>query len=121
MGLDILRLGRPAPIIQPVRFGSAVFGQGVEAGFDDGQPRAARYRLKPEFDQRRRLLGVVDARIDGVGMPIEREQACLARLRDSCNRKVALLGRKILEPMKPAIRSRGRARLDAAEESDGLH
>src|SRR5215472_4758722 len=47
----------------------------VEAGFGDGEHDAAGNFFQREFDERCRLVRVIDARLNGVGMPAKREEA----------------------------------------------
>src|SRR3546814_2883794 len=54
---------------------AAVRWDAVEARFGHRQQGAVAARLEAELDQGRRLVGVVDARLDRVRMPGEREQS----------------------------------------------
>src|SRR5262245_1779366 len=71
---DIVHLDCPAALVHAERLVATVGGQFVEARLDDTQARPALGRLKHELDQRRRLLGIILARLDRVGVPGEREQ-----------------------------------------------
>src|SRR5262249_11499787 len=75
MSLDVLDLGRPPLVVHAEGLGAARQRDAVETGLDYGQLGAASHFLEHEFDQRRRLGGVVDRWIDGVGVPAVRQQA----------------------------------------------
>src|SRR5690242_2540500 len=53
----------------------ALEGDLVEAGFGDGKHDAVGHFFQDEFDERRGLLGVIDAWLNGVGMPAKGKQA----------------------------------------------
>src|SRR5688500_8279340 len=71
--LDELGLLGPALIIGGERLGPTLQRDLVEAGFGDRQRRAAGCLLQLECHERRRLLGVILAGVDGIRMPAERE------------------------------------------------
>src|SRR5580698_5151814 len=69
MALDILHLLCPATVISEESFRAATAGDFIEAGFRDEKQGAGSGRLQREFDEGRRLSGIIDFRIDGIGMP----------------------------------------------------
>ena len=71
---NVLHLLRPPFIVAQERLAPAMGGNLVEARLGDGEQRPGRNRLQPEFDESRRLGRVIDIRVDGVGMPGEREK-----------------------------------------------
>src|SRR4051812_45427960 len=71
---DIDHLDGPTALVHAERFVTATCGQFVEARLDNAQNRPGYGRLKRELDQRRRLGGIILARVDRIGMPREGEQ-----------------------------------------------
>src|ERR1700733_7245378 len=69
MTLDVLHLLSPAPVIHAECFNPAVAGDLVKAGLREQKQCAALGLLQPEFEERRRLLRVIDLGIDGIRMP----------------------------------------------------
>src|SRR3546814_9567052 len=74
MALDVLHLLGPTAVVHAEGLVAAVRGDAVEARLGHRQQGAVAARLETELDQGRRLVGVVDARLDRVRMPGEREQ-----------------------------------------------
>src|SRR6516162_10413500 len=72
--LDKLHDDRPALFVFRKRLRAAREWNSIEAGLGHCQLDAAVDLLEPEKDERRRLPRVVDARVDGVGMPAERKE-----------------------------------------------
>src|SRR5437762_7371310 len=69
MSLDVLHLLGPTLVVHPEGFGPAGGRDAIEAGLDHGQARPTGSVLQTEFDEGRRLVRIVHARIDCVGMP----------------------------------------------------
>src|SRR5262245_17449312 len=75
MPRNALDLLAPARVIHAIGLEAALHGDGGKAGFGYHEQGASGVRLEPEFHQRGWLLGIIDRRIDGIGMPGEGEQA----------------------------------------------
>src|SRR5580700_11890826 len=71
--LDEPGLHFPPTLVSFERFGAPSQRNLIEPGFGDRQQNTARGVRQIEFDQRRRLLGIVDALLHSVGMPAERD------------------------------------------------
>ena len=69
MAFDVLGLFGPSPFVHPERLVAAAGRDPIEAGLGDRQLGAVSGALERELHERRRLLRVVDLRIDGVRMP----------------------------------------------------
>jgi hypothetical protein len=95
MALDVLHLLGPAALVHPKRFDSATGRNGVEPRLTDRQERAAGDLLQGELDQRRRLLGVVDRRIDGVRMPMARQTRATGAFSSTCLSILSVLMRDL--------------------------
>src|SRR5262249_28556158 len=65
----------PATVVRPVGFGASRDRDLVEARLDDRHAGAARGVLEAELDERRGLVGIVDAGVDGIWTPAICEQA----------------------------------------------
>src|SRR5262245_24167619 len=74
MLLDEPHLRVPAAFVRREGFRTPLEGNPVEARFGHGQKHAVRLLLERELDERGRFLRVVDAGLDGVRMPAEREE-----------------------------------------------
>src|SRR5919108_2553266 len=72
--LDELDDHAPALLVVLERLRAARKRDLVEAGFGDGEHYAVGDFLQCEFDERRRFFGIIDAGIDGVGVPAEGEE-----------------------------------------------
>src|SRR5437868_3642938 len=75
MALDVLQLRGPTLVVHPERLGTAGEREAIEAGFHHLELRAVRDLVQLEDDQRLRLGGVIDLRVDRVRVPAEREEA----------------------------------------------
>src|SRR5690348_11973230 len=71
---DVLHLLRPALVVHAERFRTATGRNALEARFGQGQHGACTGGFEAELDQRWRLGGVVDPRLDRVRMPAQRKQ-----------------------------------------------
>src|SRR6185503_8880570 len=73
MAADVANLRGPPVVIHAERLGTPVGGDLIEAGLDEREQRPIRGLLEAELDECRRLLRVIDGRVDGVRVPAERE------------------------------------------------
>src|SRR5262245_31723410 len=71
---DVLRLHAPPHVVHPVRLGTARDRDALEAGLDDRQQCSALGVREAELDQRGRLTGVIDRRVDRIRPPAIGEQ-----------------------------------------------
>src|SRR5262245_50866884 len=75
MAGDVLHLMRPAPLIHAEGLRATMGRYLVEARLDDAEQGAGRSLFQGELDKCRRFAGIIDRRIDGIGMPGEGEEA----------------------------------------------
>src|SRR5215472_16813265 len=73
----------PASLVRRERLCPALERDLIEAGLRDGQHDAVHHVLQREHDERGRLGRVIDAWLNGVGMPPEGEQPFGLHLLDS--------------------------------------
>src|ERR1035437_2409783 len=74
MGLDVLHLLSPAPVVAPERFKAPLAGNAFEAGLGEQKQSTVRRGLKPELHQRRGFSRIVKRRVDRIRMPGERKE-----------------------------------------------
>src|SRR5678815_4251123 len=72
--LDVPRLLLPATLVHTEGLRAAGEGDRVKAGLRNREPGTVGNLVQSELDECHRLVRVVRLRVDGVGMPAEREE-----------------------------------------------